>query len=408
MRWRGLRPAQNIRQASRNGMRSTQLFRRWSQGLVLTTCLFVVEAVLTRGWRESLVFQWIVGISLAGFFWSHVLLTYARRTTVLLRDAPTVLWANTIVLLVLGTAMMIVTGASFSPLAWLYFLVIIGDALQNRHRGVVVAWASWGLFCFLAIAHSQEWLPVAYTGIKPEQVFPFSLASFLHPLGIGLWYGIIALLLSIVTRWMDHYQQGIEIERQHLRTVEQDIGSRLLELGRIKSELEEERKRWEQERLHWMVQRAQSAKRLADQEAALVEQVRKNELIYARLQVLQERAAAMQASWASQEVAGHADGRQESERDHATALGNARHLMDHQQNETVHLLTQLERTLQTSLRRLGDDMDRLEARQHQLDQAQHAFVLHRTQWVADQTHTVPRAPDESDTAAPVTSSGARR
>lgn len=389
MRWRFRPVIRNLQPAPSAATRSAELFQRWSQGLVLATCLFVVEAILTRGWRDPLIFQWIVAISLVGFFWSHVLIVYARRT-VIRRHLIAASWANTGVLLLLGTAMMSVTGASFSPLAWLYLLVIIGDALQDRHRGVLVAWISWVLFCALAVSQSQDWLPAAYTGIRPEQVFPFSLASFLHPLGVGLWYLIIATILTLVTCWLDRYQQGMEAERRHLQTVEQDIGARLLELGRIKSEVAEERKRWEQERLQWMVQRAQAAKRLTDQEAALVEQVRKNELLYARLQTLQERGA-VQDSWEDHDPAQDANGRAPLP-DAAAALGHARHLMDHQQSETVHLLTQLEQTLQASLRRLGEEMSRLEARQHQLDQAQHDFIQHRTAWVADQAPKAPQPP----------------
>ena len=144
--------------AQLEGLREeSRRLRWWSFGLALGAPLFIVVALMIRGWQNAAAFKAIAVIGLTAFLWSYLLLRASARADVL-RHFRAFLWVNTAVLLLLVSAMIGTTGASLSPLFWLYFVVTTAELLQDRRRGLLVAWISWGMFCALIVAQRRDWL----------------------------------------------------------------------------------------------------------------------------------------------------------------------------------------------------------------------------------------------------------
>src|SRR3989338_1047463 len=160
---------------------------RWSRGIAIATPVFVMAAMTIRGWQDAAALQRIACIGLLAFSWSYLLVRASRHPDIV-RRLGQVLWVNSVVLSFLVTAILSVTGSSLSPLFWLYLILIAAETLQDRQRGVVVAWLSCTLFCGLIITQALQWLPAEHTGGSPV-----GSAWLVHALGIALWYLVIAV-----------------------------------------------------------------------------------------------------------------------------------------------------------------------------------------------------------------------
>src|SRR3989338_959109 len=105
--------------------------RRWSRGIAIATPVLVMAAMTIRGWHDAAALQRIACIGLLAFSWSYLLVRASRHPDIV-RRLGQALWVNSVVLSLLVTAVISVTGASLSPLFWLYLVLIAVDTLQDR------------------------------------------------------------------------------------------------------------------------------------------------------------------------------------------------------------------------------------------------------------------------------------
>lgn len=268
-------------------LRAADQLRGWAQGIAIGTPVFVVVGTLVRGWQNTGALLLVASIGLLAFLWAHVLVRLSRRADALHR-VDALLWANLAILLLLATTMIGVTWASFSPLFWLYLVLIAAESLQDRRRSIVLAWLSWSLFCLLAAAHGTEWLPDELSGI-PWNTHPLGAARFFHVVSIALWYLAIAIAISRFhvrlgereeefrrgDAELKRREQELLASRETLRSELRAMEQRAFQFEQERRLLHAERERWSRERQQWDFQRTQIEQMLADREVSLAEQAKK-------------------------------------------------------------------------------------------------------------------------------------
>src|SRR3989338_1955926 len=111
---------------------ASKLLRNWSKGLALASPVFVMAAIMIRGWQDGKTLPLIAILGCLAFSWSYLLVRVSRHPA-LLQHVDHALWINSVVLGLLVTAMIGATGASLSPLFWLYLVLIAAEILQDRH-----------------------------------------------------------------------------------------------------------------------------------------------------------------------------------------------------------------------------------------------------------------------------------
>ena len=305
------------------------LLQRWSHGIIIGSSLFAVAATIIRGAYEIETLHVIVGISLAALVWAYGLIRLSRRAWAV-RHMEGVLWANSLVVLTLMTVMLATTGGCLSPLAWLYLTLIISELLQDMRRGIAMAWLCWLAGDILLGAQAIGWLPSPYRIVS---VWLASLAGptwLVHALSLNVWYLLLAIGVSFLGRWIGRHLQQIEEERAALRTAQEEIGMRTFQLDHERRRLEESSQHLEQERIEWNVQQLQAAQRIAAQEAKVAERARE--------------------------------------------LEELKHHFEAQHVQTTQLFMQLEGTLMTTVRRISEEIGRLESKYREIEETQRALL----------------------------------
>ena len=241
--------------------------RHWTSGIAIGTPVFVVAATIIRGWQDATALQFIAVIGLLALLWSYLLACAAQQEN-RFRHLDAVPWVNSVVLLTLTTMMMSLTGGPLSPLFGLYLILIAGETLQDRHRGLVVAWCSLALFSGLIIAEALRWWPNGW-GV-PWDASPLNTKGLPYALGIALFYLVIAIGVSAFSQWialherrlreqydgMAKREQVMEGECAKLQAEYQEIGQRIAQLNQERRRFTEERERWTRQRQLQDLQRA--------------------------------------------------------------------------------------------------------------------------------------------------------
>ena len=195
--------------------------RHWTSGIAIGTPVFVVAATIVRGWQDTTVLQFIAVIGLLAFLWSY-LLARAAESTNLLRRVHVIFSANSVVLLSLTTAMMSLTSGPLSPLFGLYLLLIVGETLQDRRRGLCVAWCSLALLSGLIIVEALRWWPIGW-GV-PWDENPLNTKGLPYALGIAFFYFVIAIGVSAFSHWVARHERELreqyDVIAKHEQTVE--------------------------------------------------------------------------------------------------------------------------------------------------------------------------------------------
>lgn len=390
------------RSANRGGgfAKECARLRHWSYGITLTTAVATVIALIIRGWHDRFALEIIASTSVLAFLWAYLLARVSHHPYVL-QHLDEVLWFNGAVLLVLVTVILSMTGGSLSPLFWAYVILIVVEGLQDRRRGVAVAWLSWASFCAMILGQMMQWLPDERTGVSPEARL-LGVTRTWHVIGIAVWYGMLAIAVSIWARWVGRYEQAIRERQDALaereRAVESErtmAGQQTFQVNQSRRQLESERLRWEQDRQQWERQRAEAAQQLADQDHASAQRMRTDEERHRQLQALQQQYDEAQQVWEQQRTrtTKQLDDRDAALGERERAFGEAQHSFETQRSQTTSSLMELEATLLASLKRIGDETAQLEEKRQACETAEREFLTRQAQWTEEQA----RARQDLDT-----------
>jgi|GEM_PF-3641133 len=382
-----------------------RLLLGWAQGIAIGAPLFVVIATMIRGWQHDDALRAIAVIGLLAFVWSYLLARLARQVGLAERVAGPVFWLNSIVLTLLMTAGIAVSGASLSPLFWLYGLVIVADTLQDRRRGLMIARMSCGLFCGLIAAQALQWLPDEQTGIIWEH-HPLADTWLIHALGIAIGYLIVALAISGFTRWVGRYERELcvrredvaarersaEIERTKLHTEHQAFGQRVFQFDQVRHQCDSDHQRWERERQQWDVERAQAAQQLTDTDASLKERMRELEARAAHLLTIQHQFDTERTAWEQERTRTikTLDDREADLREQAREFDETKQTFETHRAQTTQSLIQLEETLLASLKRVGEEMGQVETKRKEFEAARRQLTASQEEWAREQVQAAQR------------------
>lgn len=406
-------PAQAQREITQDLSPAALMLRRWCQGIVISTPFFVAYGIWIRGWQDMAGTQAIAGVGAVAYLWAYCLVRSALHTLVLQR-IEIVLWVNSVALAFIATVMLAVTGGSLSPLFWLYLVLIVLDALQDRRRGVMAAWLSCACFCLLIVAQALQWLPDEVTGVVWE-THPRGAAWLAHAIGVAGWYVVVAMSVSAFSTWIGRYERqlrtrhaeadgqarALEAERATLYAEQQAVGQRTLQLDQVRHQVDADRQRWERERQQSDAQHAQAAQQLADAHAQLAEQVRNVEVRAAHLLSVQTQFDKDRTDWEQERtrMIKTLDDREADVREQLRECDDARRTFETQRAQTTQSLMQLEATLLASLKRVGEEMSQVEAKRRELEAAQRRLEMTQQRWTAQQTHVTQQMSDRASALA---------
>lgn len=374
-------------------------WRAWSRGIALSTALVVIAGFFIRSRSDTMGLALVAGLGFLALLWAFFLSRLARRTTPLPHPAFC-RWMNSLVLLGLITGLLGVTGATLSPLFWLYVPLVVGETLQDRRRGLVVGWLAWGLFCALLLLQLVPGLPESLTG-PSAKTHPAGVPWFVHALGVALWYLALAVGGSLLYRWTSRHEGTLQQQQASLKLREEDalaaqqaarseqqrLREGLMQLDANKRQFDADRQKWEQERQQGELKRAQAAQHLKDQDAAIAEQARQSQERAERIQQLQRQLDEEQHAWEEQRAraAKAFEEREAALAERTREIEEARQHFEAQRAQTTKSLMELETTLLERLKRVGEEMGQVETTRQSLEQTQQAFAAERERVTAEET-----------------------